>query len=204
MESRTEQAYRDLFTMIRPVAPFLDPEFIVTDIERAQQVALQATFPRARLTGCLWDFSRAVCRHVRVLGLHATVRDDENARRIVRMGMGIPLVPGIRFQEALNAVVIKSRRLQVFNDFQAFFQYIRETWILGVGHSLSVFGVRHRTNNVAECHHRNLNARLVRRPNIWRFLGERAPHSQRSTLKGVETLNSNLFPFILFLEKVDF
>ena len=37
---------------------------------------------------------------------------------------------------------------------------------------LSVFGVRHRTNNIAECHHRILNARLVRRPNILRFLGK--------------------------------
>lgn len=170
MESRTEQAYRDLFNLFRQLAPNVDPEFIVTDFERALQVSLQAAFPRARLTGCLWHYSRAVCRNVRTLGLHALVRDVDNARRIVRMAMGIPLAPGDRLQEALNCVIVESRRLNLVDQFLEFFQYIRETWVLGVGNTLSVFGVRHRTNNVAECHHRNLNSRLVRRPNIWRFL----------------------------------
>ena len=172
MESRSEEGYRDLFTLLRQLAPNLDPEYLVTDFERAQQVALQSAFPRARLTGCLWHFSRAVCRNVRALGLHAIVRDFENARRIVRMSMGIPLAPADRLQEALNCVLVEARRLDLLDQFQDFFQYIRQTWILGVGSTLSVFGVRHRTNNIAECHHRNLNARLVRRPNIWRFLGK--------------------------------
>lgn len=160
-----------MFTQLRRLAQNLDPDYVVTDFEVAQQQAIAAVFPRARLAGCLWHYARAVCRNVRTIGLHALVRDVENARRIVRLAMAIPLVPADRLKGALNSVLIEARRLGLFDQFEHFFLYIRETWILGVGRSLSVFRVRHRTNNVAECHHRNLNARLVRRPNIWRFLG---------------------------------
>jgi hypothetical protein len=172
MESRTTEAYRDLFQFLRDFAPNLNPDFIMSDFEQAEQNALHEVFPQSRLTGCLWHYARAVCRNVRSQGLHNLVRDNENAARIVRLCLAIPLAPPGRLQEALNSIMLESRRLNLFNDFSNFFQYIRGTWILGVGDAiLSVFGVRHRTNNVAECHHRNLNSRLVQRPNIWRFLG---------------------------------
>lgn len=172
MESRTEEAYRSLFVFLRNFAPGFNPEYIMTDFEQAEQSALREAFPTARLAGCLWHYARAVCRNVRSQGLHAIVRDNDNARRIVRLCMAIPLAPPNRLQEALNSIIMEARRLRLDNEFLNFFQYIRNTWIIGVGNVLSVFGVRHRTNNAAECHHRNLNSRLVRRPNIWRFLGE--------------------------------
>lgn len=172
MESRSAQAYRDLFNYFRMLAPNVNPDFIMTDFEQAQQQAFIDEFPRARLTGCLWHFARAVCRNVRALGIYPLVQDNENARRLVRLCLAIPLAPPGRLQEDLNCVVVESRRLMLINQFTEFFQYVRNTWIVGVGDQvLSVFGVRYRTNNVAECHHRNLNARLVRRPNIWRFIG---------------------------------
>lgn len=173
MESRTAQAYEDLFRFIRNFAPNIDPEYIMADFEVAELQSLSAVFPRARLSGCHWHYARAVVRNVRRLGLHQLVRDNENARRIVRLCLAIPLCPPRRLQEALNAIVIEARRLQLVDEFTNFFHYIRGTWLNGVGEEvLSVFGVRHRTNNVAECHHRNLNSRLVQRPNIWRFIGK--------------------------------
>lgn len=173
MESRTESAYRDLYQFIRQTVPELDPDFFMTDFEVAQQNSILEAFPRVRLSGCLWHYARAVCRNVRSLGLHQLVRDNVNARRIVRLSLAIPLAPPARLMEALNEVVVESRRLQLQESFANFFQYLRGTWIEGIGESiLSVFGVRHRTNNLAECHHRNINSRLVRRPNIWRFLGK--------------------------------
>lgn len=173
MESRTAQAYRDLLTFLRNFAPNLNPDYIMSDFELAELQSLNEVFPRARLSGCLWHYTRAVVRNVRSFGLFELVRDSENARRIVRLCLAIPLAPPGRLQEALNSILIESRRLQLFNEFTEFFEYIRRTWLIGIGdHILSVFGVRHRTNNVAECHHRNLNSRLVQRPNIWRFLGK--------------------------------
>lgn len=171
MESRSAQAYQALFQFFRQLAPNVDPEYVVTDFEVAQLQALRAVFPLTRHSGCLWHYARAVCRNVRSLGLHAVVRDNDNARRILRLSMSIPLVPPNRIQEALNAIIVEARRLFLFNEFEGFFNYIRTTWIDVIGPEvLSVFGVRHRTNNAAESHHRNLNSRLVRRPNIWRFL----------------------------------
>jgi len=172
MESRTEMAYRDLFTHIRHIVPELDPEFFMTDFEVAQQNAIIEIFPSVRVTGCLWHYSRAVCRNVRSLGLHALVRDSENARRVVRLCLGIPLAPPGHLFDALNAIVIEARRLNLHDRFVDLFAYLRGTWLEGVGERvLCVFGVRHRTNNVAEAHHRNLNSRVVRRPNVWRFIG---------------------------------
>jgi len=172
MESRTAVAYTTLFQFIRRNIPQLDPDFIMSDFEIAQQNAFLEVFPRARLSGCLWHYARAVCRNVRSLGLYPEVRDNVNARRIVRLTLAIPLAPPDRVLEALNAVIIESRRLNLHATFADFFLYIRAIRIEGVGSRiLSVFGVRHRTNNAAECHHRNINARLVRRPNVWRFIG---------------------------------
>ncbi|KAK3915241.1 Elongation factor G [Frankliniella fusca] len=171
IESRTQTAYQDLFSAVRRIIPELDPDFVITDFEAAQQNAVVGIFPRARLTDCLFHFARAVCRNVRLLGLHALVRDNENARRVVRLCLAIPLAPPNRLIEALNAVVVEARRLNLHNQMSDLFNYLRATLIEGVGeHILSVFGVRHRTNNVAEAHHRNLNARVVRRPDIWRFI----------------------------------
>ncbi|KAK3932642.1 putative WRKY transcription factor protein 1 [Frankliniella fusca] len=171
MESRSQMAYRDLLMFIRRILPDLDPDFCMTDFEIAQQNAILDVFPRARLSGCLWHYSRAVCRNVRSLGLHAIVRDNQNARRIVRLCLAIPLSPPGRLFEALNAVVMEARRLNLQEQFTDLFNYLRATWIEGIGErTLCVFGVRHRTNNVAEAHHRNINSRVVRRPNVWRFI----------------------------------
>lgn len=101
------------------------------------------------------------------------MRDNDNGHRIARLCLAIPLAPPGRVQEALNCIVIEARRLGLMDEFAEFFQYIQQTWINYVGDAiLSVFGIRHRTNNVAECFHRNINARLVRRPNVWRFVGK--------------------------------
>ncbi|KAK3911586.1 2-C-methyl-D-erythritol 4-phosphate cytidylyltransferase [Frankliniella fusca] len=198
MESRSELAYRDLFNFIRRIVPELDPDFIMSDFETAQLNAFVEDFPRARLSGCLWHYARAVCRNVRSLGLHAFLRDSEIARRIVRHCLAVPLAPPGWLLEALNAVITEACRLDLQDQFRAemcngwagstrwlsklcylgarpdpdLFNYLRVTWIEGVGERvLCVFGVRHRTNNVAEAHHRNLNSRVVRRPNVWRFIG---------------------------------
>ncbi|XP_052130886.1 uncharacterized protein LOC127751409 [Frankliniella occidentalis] len=171
MESRSEIAYRDLFTFIRRVVPKMDPDFFMSDFEMAQLNAILEIIPRVTLSGCLWHFARAVCRNVRSLGLHELVRDRENARRVVRLCLGIPLAPPGRLFDALNAVVIEARRLNLQEEFNDLFNYLRVTWLEGIGErTLCVFGVRHRTNNVAEAHHRNLNSRVVRRPNVWRFI----------------------------------
>jgi len=173
MESRSEIAYRDLFSFIRQRFPEFQPDFIMTDFETAQQNAIAEIFPRARLSGCLWHYSRAVCRNVRSLGLQALVRDNENARRIVRLSLAIPLAPPGRLILALNEVIMEARRLHLQDLFRDFFNYLRATWIEGVVQQiLCVFGVRHRTNNAAEAHHRNINSRVVRRPNVWRFIGK--------------------------------
>ncbi|KAE8752689.1 hypothetical protein FOCC_FOCC000429 [Frankliniella occidentalis] len=172
MESRTEMAYRDLFTFVRRVVPELDPDYFMTDFEVAQQNAISEVFPRVRLSGCLWHFSRAICRNVRALGLHDLVRDSDNARRVVRLCLAIPLAPPGQLYDALNTVVIEARRLNLHDRFVDLFNYLRATWLEGIGQRiLCVFGVRHRTNNVAEAHHLNLNSRIVRRPNVWRFIG---------------------------------
>lgn len=172
MESRSQVAYQDLFSFIRRIVPELDPDYFMTDFETAQQNAVLDIFPRVRLSGCLWHYSRAVCRNIRSLGLHALVRDNPNARRVVRLCLAIPLAPPGRLFEALNAILVEARRLDLHDQLLNLFNYLRATWIQGIGERiLSVFGVRHRTNNIAEAHHRNLNSRVVRRPNIWRFLG---------------------------------
>lgn len=51
MESQTGEAYTALFQFVRQLAPNLYPEQIMTDFETAQQEALGAAFPRARLSG---------------------------------------------------------------------------------------------------------------------------------------------------------
>lgn len=173
METRSQEAYDHLFALVRRVAPGLEPLFIMTDFEVAQQGALAAAWPRARLTGCLWHYAKAISRTVRGLGLHTLVRDNASARRIVLLTMAIPLAPAARINEAFAAVMVEARRLGVMTHMQGFFRYVRDTWIVGVGREhLCFFGARFRANNAAECHHRNLNSRLMRRPNIWRFMGK--------------------------------
>ncbi|KAK3915248.1 Protein FAR-RED ELONGATED HYPOCOTYL 3 [Frankliniella fusca] len=93
MESRSQVAYHDLLSFIRRIIPELDPDFFMSDFETSLQNAVVEVFPRARLSGCLWHYARAVCRHVGSLGLHALVRDNENARRLVRLCLAIPLAP---------------------------------------------------------------------------------------------------------------
>lgn len=123
-------------------------------------------------SGCLFHYARAVVRNIRRLGLHELVRDDGNAHRVARLCLAIPLAPPPRLQEALTAVLVEARRLNLADRFGGLFNYLRDTWVNGIGARLSVFGNAHRTNNVAETFNRGLNARLVRGPNIWRFIGK--------------------------------
>ncbi|KAK3912141.1 putative WRKY transcription factor 4 [Frankliniella fusca] len=147
MESRSQVAYQDLFSFIRRIVPELDPDYFMTDFETAQQNAVLDTFPRVRLSGCLWHYSRAVCRNIRSLGLHALVRDNPNARRVVRLCLAIPLAPPGRLFEALNAILVEARRLDLHDQLLNFFNYLRATWIQGIGER--ILNMLHEMEDVA-------------------------------------------------------
>lgn len=57
--------------------------------------------------------------------------------------------------------------------FDKYFEYYKKQWLKREGASqISVFKVRHRTDNIVESYHRKLSDQLTKRPHHNKFLGK--------------------------------
>ncbi|KAF4523996.1 hypothetical protein B566_EDAN013838 [Ephemera danica] len=155
MDRKTYLAYRWVFTFIKDVlCPGFNPESIMTDYEAALRKALAEIFATSTLLGCYFHYSQAIWRRVQILGLVVSVRNTTAVKKIVAMLMGLALLPSDQIEDGHSAVEQYARREGVYREVKALIKYCRSYWIEKVGaENVSVFGLKHRTNNNIERFH---------------------------------------------------
>ncbi|XP_034252579.1 uncharacterized protein LOC117652054 [Thrips palmi] len=185
LSSKSQLLYEATLRHIQRLVPGFRPNCVMTDFETALQNAWKAVFPRCQVYGCYWHYCRAVLLKARALGLTQLMRDNRVLRSLVRASLALPLLPAGLIDRGLRTLILEAQRSGHFPVLEPFFTYWVETW----GNPrffryLSVYGLKHRTNNVAESANRLLRSKTgAHRPGLWHFLSALRRHEHSTYLK---------------------
>ncbi|XP_046357291.1 uncharacterized protein LOC124135785 [Haliotis rufescens] len=103
----------------------LAPVTVQTDFEQAAIRAIETEVPAARVRGCYFHFTQAICRKVQDLGLAVPYQGDPEVRRWVRRASFLALLPEADVQDAWIDAMDDTPEL---DNAQRFNDYIVTTW----------------------------------------------------------------------------
>lgn len=155
MPNKKQKTYETLFRLIKSTLPNWCPNIFHCDFELAAINALIEIFPNTQLKGCYYHWSRAVWKKAKALGF--TKRKGH--KRIIGLTAVLPLLPIEEIVRGWEYVKAESINLAM----QKFINYLNKFWLkFFFPKMLSVYGLRHRTNNVLEGWHSKINKRLTK------------------------------------------
>src|SRR5437763_6656314 len=97
MSSKSEECYRTLFNNLIDFSDEhnidLQPQFILTDFEKAAINATKAEFQEVQNKGCLFHLSQNIYRKVQALGLSGQYATDENFSLLIRHIPALAFLP---------------------------------------------------------------------------------------------------------------
>ena len=119
-------------------------------------------------------FLQAVSLTAKQMGLGPLMRENRVLRSLVRSTLAIPLLPQRFMARGLASLIREANAAGLINILQPFFNYMIDTWMSPTFfRSLSVYGIRHRTNNVCESANKILRSFTgAHRPSLWHFICE--------------------------------
>lgn len=150
LPDKTEKTYFILFSLIRSQLSHWKPAIVHCDYEIAAINAMSELFPETQIKGCFYHWCRAVWRKAKYLQLTKT----KAQKRIVSLTAALALLPQMFVTEGWNYIKSQSET----TDMSKFINYIDRFWLKkNIAQILSVFALRHRTNNAIEGWHSKLN-----------------------------------------------
>ncbi|CAH1720270.1 unnamed protein product [Aphis gossypii] len=152
---------------------------VINDYEQGLRNAITRVLPEANNSGCWFHFIQAIIRFVRTHNLTQICTTNENARRILRMLMALPHLPGneIMFHENVYSIQLGFRFIQdlvadynLEMDLATLMTYFERFWMDQVTPlRFTVYRLQHRTNNFIESYHSSLLRLMGQRPQLYRF-----------------------------------
>lgn len=154
MTHRRQSSYFKLFSMIKSQLAKWNPIKVHSDFEMASMNALKMLFPNIVLKGCYFHWCKNINKKADKLG-HSKVYAE---KRIIGLTKALALLPSQHIMEGWQFI----KALCAGNiEMSQFTKYVETFWLKK--HSfdvISVFGERHRTNNVLEGYHSKLNKNI--------------------------------------------
>lgn len=149
----------------------------MSDFEFAMRSAASKTWPECRLVGCMFHYVKALQRRSkRSRTFSRFIIENPHASRALKMFFRLCLLP----PEAITTGGLAIRDFMVENnildEFSEFNRYFVTYWIKKITPAgFSVYGRRHRTNNLLESFNAKLKRRMRRNPRFFLFLGKFFP-----------------------------
>lgn len=182
---------------LRRLVPNFNPRVVMTDYEVGMQNAWARVY-NCRVVGCYWHYCRvsksvhnlhaeslyslafhmtiiipqqAILKKVRLLGLIPAI-NNRRLRSLIRSVCAVPLLPKALMERGVQTLISEAAQRGFFPLLNDFFEYYIGFWMAPhIKSRLSVFGMKHRTNNVSECSNKLLRSRTgAHRPGLWHFL----------------------------------
>lgn len=162
MPNKKQISYDIVFQMIKSQLPELEINLIHCDFEIAMWNAILKVYPNTNIKGCYYHWNRNMWRMGKKL---EHKRKDE--KRIVGLCATLPLLPKELIIKGWQ--YIRSEYESIHLKMPKFVAYVGR--LLKKPHdNISVFGLRHRTNNVLESFHSALNKCLNKNVTLLRLL----------------------------------
>ena len=175
MSSKTEVAYDALFARLVELYPQFMPRRAMGDFELASRNALKRHYPGIDLRACHFHQAQCVFRRIQKKGYTAFYREDEFFRRWCRSLMALPFLPANRIGPTLE--VLRQQYTNFPLEQQPAIQDLASYWKRTFydtysPEELSVYRLKHATNNTQEGYHSKLKKHFKCKPSLRRFLVE--------------------------------
>ena len=182
LTGKTQQHYDAVFNVImaeiRRVTGnnAVNVQTVVSDFELAVFNSVRASFPIAQIGGCYFHFLQNLWKYVQEVGLAVGYRNDGNLKRCLRLCFSLGFLPLENIANLFNALMVLPETIALvaqYPNLQLFFDYIRNTYIIGNNYppdTWNVFnrGMCVRTNNYVESYFGRWNKSVgVAHPSLW-------------------------------------
>lgn len=155
LPDKKQITYLTLFNLIKSQLSDFEPLTFHCDFELAAINAISTVFPAIELKGCFYHWKRAVWRKAKKVSCDK----NKGQKRIIGLTAALPLLPARDLMQGWEYVKQQSHDLKM----QKFTEYVERFWLRNdFQQILSVFGERHRTNNVLEGWHSKINKRVTK------------------------------------------
>ena len=176
MTCRTEELYTSALSKMKEFINHegFNPSVAMSDWEVAFQNALRKEFPMAKVKGCWFHYAKSVYKKVQKLGMQREFSKHEEFRKHIQMFIAIPLLKENLISQAYLQLKCQEENFHISDETKVqlsrFNSYFSRYWLKKI-EMMSVFGLKHKTNNCSEGFHSSLNKRIkVIHPNLWCFL----------------------------------
>lgn len=170
LSNKSHESYVILFRLLRRQFPDWKPETYHCDYELAALNAIQKVFPDINVVGCYYHWSQAMWRNAKkIFGQRRTKPE----KRLVGLCAVLPLLSKSCLFSGWE--YIRQQYGHTENKkIKRFLRYLEKQWLTrDISKILSVFGNRHRTNNVCESWHTKINSIINKKnTNILTLLNE--------------------------------
>lgn len=129
MTRRTTACYSAVFQYIEKNIFKLEPVEFITDFETGMRSAISNCYPTATLRGCWYHYTAAIRKKMLKLGLHKLLKTDDDAKKIKKMLMSLPLLPHGNFMEGYGYIKECAKEWKILNKFKTFFAYFEKQWV---------------------------------------------------------------------------
>ncbi|XP_074114263.1 uncharacterized protein LOC141537275 isoform X1 [Cotesia typhae] len=114
-------------------------------------------------------YKQAITRRLKKLGLIRLVQSWKYGKILIRKIMALALLPAVDASDGFQWIITNIPD-NVKTLFGTFLLYFHEQWIEKTPPTLwSVYGLLHRTDNLAETYHKKANLRFGAHSPIWKF-----------------------------------
>lgn len=132
MTRRTAQCYIDVFNLIENKVLKLNPTEFMTDFEGGLRKAIENLYPHAALRGCWFHFCQALRKNALRFGLNSLLKEEPEAKLILKALMCLPLLPENRILEGYWHIKHSAVENGFMHAFRKFFNYFESYWIVKV------------------------------------------------------------------------
>lgn len=181
LPNKTQDTYRRMLDAVKTLWPNLNPTSVSTDFELAALNAINATFPRAQMFGCLFHLAKNMKKKLASEGLMEMYNMDPEFALSARMIISLAFVPPESLENAFEEL-----SNEIPDALQPVLNWFEDTYIgrrIRQGHRAAIYpnaiwtvyqrtldGLD-RTNNHAEAAHRRLQAEFgMDHPSLWKFI----------------------------------
>lgn len=176
MERRDYYSYMLIFDEIKKLIPSMNVVNCMSDYEAATRKALKEQFPNSRISGCFFHYVQGINKAAKRFGLK-NKKDNGKFEDTINKVCALALLPNEFIVDGFNAISSKCPKSERWERFS---KYWERQW---ANANISVYGLKHRTNNFAESLNRTINLLNVsKHPHIWKLI---------YNLKTVESLRSD-------------
>lgn len=166
-------AYTAVFNYIRDnLAAHVTPSVIMSNFDADIQTALAYAFPEATIKGYWYEYTNALIKHMRSIGMHGD-KCRGHAASCVRMLLVLPLLPAEYLAPGVNAIRKWAQEKQIFTGQLAqVCLYIEQKWLRTIGvDKMSIFGFSHSVYNHTQQFNKDFHSALTTtNPSVWQLL----------------------------------